>query len=52
MSEAAYVIGGFAEGLEKMLAEGVFERLGYEMAKRREKAILDALSPDAQRDSL
>lgn len=42
-SEACRVMGGFAESLEKMLADGTIERLGYEMAQRREQAYIDAL---------
>ncbi len=41
-SEACKILGGFAEALEKMIEGGVFERLGAEMARRREEAIWKA----------
>ncbi len=42
-TQTCQVLGGIAEAMQKMLDDGTFERLGAEMAYRREQAILDAL---------
>ncbi len=41
-AEACKVLGGFAEALEKAIADGVFERLGREYGRRREEAFWKA----------
>ncbi len=41
-SEQAKILGGFAEATQQLIDNGTFERMGREMAERREKAILDA----------
>lgn len=40
LNDQARVLGGIAEAMQKMLDGGVFERLGAEMARRREEAFL------------
>jgi hypothetical protein len=42
-SEACRVLGGFAEAMQRMLDDGTFERMGQELAMRRERAILEAV---------
>ncbi len=41
-TNACRVLGGFAEAMEKMIADGYFERMGREAAMRRERAALEA----------
>jgi len=41
-SQACAVFGGFAESMEKMLADGVFYRMGRQMAEERERRFLEA----------
>jgi|HubBroStandDraft_5_1064220.scaffolds.fasta_scaffold167116_3 hypothetical protein len=42
-SLACQVMGGYAEAMQKMLDDGVFERMGEEMARRKEEAFLRAI---------
>jgi hypothetical protein len=41
-AQAAQVLGGFGEAMQKMLDTGAFERMGQEFAYRREQAFLNA----------
>jgi hypothetical protein len=38
MAQAASVLGGFAESMEKMIEDGTFYRMGQEMARRQNDA--------------
>ena len=41
-NEAGKVIGGIVEVMQRMTDDGTFERMGREMAERREAAVLKA----------
>lgn len=43
LADQANILGGFAESMQQMIDNGTFERLGREMAMRREQAIMEAV---------
>lgn len=43
MADQSRVLGGIGEAWQKMLDDGVFFRLGQEMARRREEAVFKAV---------